>query len=123
MTEIMPVPRKLRITVLPAGSFADAFCFGDPYRESSILAGLVCFGKIFSLARKLPFDLRLEYIKTKNIVFSGCVLSEEMTDTQNFGRELDFSADWCYNEPNEKPPLCKGRWQPKADGGIVKSPK
>jgi hypothetical protein len=28
MTEIMPVPRKLRITVLPAGSFTTpAFCW------------------------------------------------------------------------------------------------
>ena len=38
----------------------------------------------------------------------------------NFGRELVFSADLCYNGTNKKPPLCKGRWQPKADGGIVK---
>ena len=40
-----------------------------------------------------------------------------------FGRELVFSADLCYNGTNKKPPLCKGRWQPKADGGIVKKPK
>ena len=45
---------------------------------------------------------------------SGCVLSGEMTDTQNFGRELFFSADWCYNEPNEKPHLCKGRCRANA---------
>ena len=36
---------------------------------------------------------------------------------------LASSADLCYNGTNEKPPLCKGRWQPKADGGIVKKPK
>ena len=41
----------------------------------------------------------------------------------NFGRELVFSADLCYNGTNKKPPLCKGRWQPKADGRIVKKPK
>ena len=36
---------------------------------------------------------------------------------------LAFSADLCCNGANQKPPLCKGRWQPKADGGIVKKPK
>ena len=41
----------------------------------------------------------------------------------NFGRDIVFSADLCYNGANEKPPLCKGRWQPKADGGIVKKLK
>ena len=41
----------------------------------------------------------------------------------NFGRGIVSSADLCYHEANEKPPLCKGRWQPKADGGIVKKPK
>ena len=41
----------------------------------------------------------------------------------NFGRDIVFSADLCYNGVNEKPPLCKGRWQPKADGGIVKKLK
>ena len=38
----------------------------------------------------------------------------------NIGRDVVFSADLCYNGHNRKPPLCKGRWQPKADGGIVK---
>ena len=47
----------------------------------------------------------------------------ENWQAQNFGRELVFSADLWYNGANEKPPLCKGRWQPKADGGIVKKPK
>jgi len=43
------------------------------------------------------------------------------TDTHiNIGRDVVFSADLCYNGTNKKPPLCKGRWQPKADGGIVK---
>ena len=36
---------------------------------------------------------------------------------------LVFSADLCYNGANKKPPFCKGKWQPKADGGIVKKPK
>jgi len=27
----------------------------------------------------------------------------EMSNTQNFGRELVFSADLCYNGANEKP--------------------
>ena len=33
----------------------------------------------------------------------GVVLNGEF-ETQNFGRELVFSADLCYNGTNEKPP-------------------
>ena len=55
----------------------------------------------------------------KDAPLSLCILSGELAG-KNFGRELVFSADLCYNGANEKPPLCKGRWQPKADGGIVK---
>ena len=54
---------------------------------------------------------------------SLCILSGEIGRHINFGRELVFSADLYYNGTNKKPPLCKGRWQPKADGGIVKKPK
>ena len=47
----------------------------------------------------------------------------EKLKAQEIGRELVFSADLWYNEASKKPPLCKGRWQPKAAGGIVKKPK
>ena len=53
---------------------------------------------------------------------SICILSGNLAG-KNFGRELVFSADLCYNGTNKKPPLCKGRCQPKADGGIVKKPQ
>ena len=59
----------------------------------------------------------------KKALASLCILSGEIGRHINFGRELVFSADLCYNGTNKKPPLCKGRWQPKADGGIVKKPK
>ena len=69
---------------------------------------------------------RLSKRNTTNIrksTYLGVILLTENLRTQNVGRELVFSADLCYNRTNKKPPLCKGRWQPKADGGIVKKPK
>ena len=58
----------------------------------------------------------------KQYDFLSAFLAEKR-QAQKFGRGIVSSADLCYNGANEKPPLCKGRWQPKADGGIVKKPK
>ena len=77
----------------------------------------------FSLCSKWESSHRVIFIKTNKAVRSLCILSGEIGRHINFGRELVFYADLCYNGTNKKPPLCKGRWQPKADGGIVKKPK
>ena len=42
---------------------------------------------------------RIDHKKTPS---SLCVLSGELAG-KNFGRELVFSADLCYNDANEKP--------------------
>ena len=42
-----------------------------------------------------------------NIKTEAAILSAFLTEkwqSQNFGRELVFSADLCYNGANEKPP-------------------
>ena len=36
------------------------------------------------------------------------VIQGRIRQTQNFGRDVVFSADLCYNGANKKPPLCKG---------------
>ena len=43
--------------------------------------------------------------KTK--LSSPCILIGEMIGTQNFGRELVFSTDFCYNDIGDKNEIYK----------------
>ena len=60
---------------------------------------LECVGKN-NVATNIETTLNMLYVKIKILSFS-VVLIRMFT---NFGRDVVFSADLCYNRCNEKPP-------------------